>query len=258
MSAVTTLTRPSEWESVYNPYLIYNFYLSYTAGIFDILVTTGKVTVLLSPMGIFKVNDIFTFTHSANQYSVRITKEATLTGGAEGVFIYGTLANATYTNKTIEATTFEPLELVLKAGHLSTDLTLTEIARFKAIARKEALNPLSFPFINKYTVDVNGYLQDFFRNIQPPPITAALVGSTGNRIDDKPLYCQYQLYYVYAGIEQPLGGCYNSIYSCVENINASGYVTALNALRVGNVDGFPVYRSMYSQLVGSRLNTSTI
>jgi hypothetical protein len=63
---------------------------------------------------------------------------------------------------------------------------------------------------------------------------------------------------VYAGIEQPLGGCYNSIYSCVENINSSGYVTALNALRVGNVDGFPTYKSMYSQLVGSRLNTSTI
>ena len=151
MSAVTTLTRPSEWESVYNPYLIYNFYLSYTAGIFDILVTTGKVTVLLSPPGIFKVNDIFTFTHSANQYSVRITKEATLTGGAEGVFIYGTLANATYTNKTIEATTFEPLELVLKAAKIyndklnnSNDIYIAKISKddIKNISAK-TLNPVS-------------------------------------------------------------------------------------------------------------------
>jgi hypothetical protein len=137
------------------------------------------------------------------------------------------LSPATF-NATIEILQEGVEQVSIYVARLNIGVTWSKLADLYVIFRN-----------GKHSVDVQGYLQDYFTNIQPPPVEGV----------DNELWVNYKLMIN----SMQLGNIHSSAYSTIEGLGASQYATAGKALRIGAVETFTGKNSIYS-----RINASTI
>lgn len=137
------------------------------------------------------------------------------------------------TNYQVEKLKKDKIQLSLYVGQLTVGIPFTKLADIYVIYRNGV-----------HSVDVRGYLQDYFRNIKVPPVVGY----------DNELYCNYKLV-INDGTDQLIGTVKNSAYSTIQGLNATTHVSAGAALRVGAVEMFNSNPSIYSRINGNTIET---
>lgn len=217
---IVGLTQPSAFMSAYEPN-VYSFYLRVNAGSFDLstYASLQAFDILISPDGLFKKGQYVYCTIASIVCSGIVTREKTSTTTARVTLLAGSVGTGSPTNVALTIGLVEPATMVLKAGRAAIGDPLIEVARFRAVA-KDAL----------YKMDVQGYLQDLFYNVDKPNFPIDLTLGT----EDSALYTQYCLFVDYNGYEWQVGTSKTSVYSTIQGLNATTHVSDGDALLDGN------------------------
>jgi hypothetical protein len=224
---IQTVTQPAnEWVSAYEPNLFEFKYFS-NAGAFIVYalavgdnwkINTGSAAIT----ALFKVGSTVFVGGSYQDVIIDIT------GNVLTMAEKRTLLSPATFNATIEILHEGVEQVSIYVARLNIGVTWSKLADLYVIFRN-----------GKHSVDVQGYLQDYFTNIQPPPVTGV----------DNELWVNYKLMIN----NMQLGNIHSSAYSTIEGLGASQYATAGKALRIGAIETFTGKNSIYS-----RINASTI
>lgn len=238
---ITGLTQPSAFMSAYEPN-VYSFYLRVNAGSFNLstYASLQAFDILISPDGLFKKGQYVYCTIASIVCSGIVTRERTLTDPARVKLITGNVISALYSNIALTIGLVEPATMVLKAGRAAIGDPLIEVARFRGVA-KNAL----------YKLDVQGYLQDLFYNVDKPNFPIDLTLGT----EDSALYTQYCLFVDYNGYEWQVGTSKTSIYSTIQGLNATTYVSDGDALLEANAISQGTKKYMWSFISFNQVRT---
>lgn len=219
---ITIITEPDKWTSVYEPCL-YTFRDASTLGVYDITDNyTYNKAVVSAGLGIinFYVGQVVAFTIGSVDYVAEVTNIV----GSEAVLNLAVFL-ATHPGVTVQEYNNTPLEITLKTGKLASGISMSTLCNVNAV-----------PVLGLYSLDVSGYLQDTFSNIEPPPVTGI----------DSPLFVNYQL----NGFTLKYG-----LYATTEDINS---LSVGSVLRVGTIEAFTGQGSIYTRLMSSFTQTFTL
>jgi hypothetical protein len=219
---ITIISQPDKWTSVYEPCL-YEFRDITNLGTFDITDNyTFNKAVISAGTGIinFYVGQVVGFTISAVYYVANVTAIS----GSEAILDLPIFL-ATYPSIDIQEYNNSPLQVSLNVGKIASGYPMELLSNIYAV-----------PSLGLYSLDVSGYLQDYFSNIAKPPVTGI----------DKELYCNYQL--------NELTMKYG-LYSTQEDINS---LPVSSVLRVGDVETFSGQGSVYTRLMSNFVQNFTI
>lgn len=224
---ITVVTEPAnEWVSAYEPNLFEFKHFSNVGTFIFYAFTVGenwKIDTGSSAItDLFKVGSTVFVAGLYQDVIIDITGNV-LTMADKRTFLTGATFNAT-----IDILQEGVAQVSIYIARLNVGVTWSKLADLYVIFRN-----------GKHSVDVQGYLQDYFRNIKPPPVTGI----------DNELWVNYKL--MYGNLQ--LGDIHSSAYSTIEGLGASQYATVGKPLRIGAVETFAGKRSIYS-----RINASTI
>jgi hypothetical protein len=222
---IQIVTQPvNEWVSAYEPNL-FEFKYGSNVGTFIVYalavgdnwkIDTGSAAIT----ALFKVGSTVFLDGSYQHVIIDITGKL-LTLAEKRTW----LSPATF-NATIDIIQEGVKQVSIYVARLNVGVPWSKLADLYVIFRN-----------GKHSVDVQGYLQDYFRNIQPPPVVGV----------DNELWVNYKL--MVNGMQ--LGNIHSSAYSTIEGLGASEYATAGKALRIGAVETFTGKNSIYSRINAS-------
>lgn len=205
---------PEKWTAVYQP-CIYVFQDVTALGNYTITDNyTYNKRVIDAGVGIvnYFVGQVVRFTIGLNTFTGTIT-------AIDGVQAITDLPTAlSSTTAPVFQLNNEPLEVTLKVGKLSSGVAMFDFCTIYAV-----------PLLGTYTLDVSGYLQDYFSNIQKPPALGI----------DAELYCNYQLNDTLLRY-----GLYST------QVDVSDLLVG-DILRVGTIETFTPQRVIYTRLMAS-------
>lgn len=211
---ITIISLPEKWTAVYQP-CIYTFRDITELGNYTITDNyTYNKRVIDAGVGIvnFFVGQIVSFTIGLNEFIGTIT-------AIDGVQAITDLPTAlSSTTASVRQFNNEPLEVTLSVGKLASGVPMFELSSIYSV-----------PKLGLYTLDVSGYLQDYFSNIQKPPALGI----------DAELYCNYRLN------ETTLR---YGLYSTQEDVSD---FSISDILRVGTIETFNNQRVLYTRLMGT-------
>lgn len=225
---IKIIQQPDNWSAAYsdNTYKFYN--LSYVdkcslaASVgdpYEFIVANSSISAL------FKVGDTIYF---GTDVVAKVTK---VTGLNITTDIIRSILDAGIINTTFYYNNITPLSVDLMVGRITESEAYSKIISIKVINR-----------LGLYSINLEGYLQDVFMNIQPPPVVGV----------DKELYCNFKL--VLSDANEVLIGTEKSCaYSTIEDLTP--YLTGGDILRVGDVEIFNSKESIYSRISGLTIQT---
>ena len=233
---ITIIEQPAAWIAAYDSNR-FEFQYSQSVGLFtvtDNLAGTHRVIQAGAGVSMFYAGQYVQVTISGTPYFTKVLSTDIGTGDVTLELPAGLSSTP---NCDVVVYWDDPVEVILEAGNTAVGIPFAEVAKINVVCRASV-----------YAIDVLGYLQDYFKNIQKPPVVGI----------DKELFCHYRLK-LNDGALFPLGSVKSCAYSTIENLNASAYVaTAGTPLRVGAVEVFNGEQSIYSRIVGNYILTNLI
>lgn len=230
---IEIVTQPDDWVSAYEPNK-FEFKYYTDLGLFAIYNLGANTnlqfdTFSIGLVALFSVGDTLRLTLGL---SITEHEIIDITGT---IVTLGTVRSTALsaTNYGVEKLKKDKIQLSLYVGQLTVGTVFSKLADIYVIYRNGV-----------HSVDVRGYLQDYFRNIEVPPVTGY----------DNELYCNYKLV-INDGTDQLIGAVKNSAYSTIQGLNDTTHVSSGVALRAGSVEMFNSNQSIYSRINGNTIET---
>jgi hypothetical protein len=228
---IELITEPALWSSAYEK-IIYEFKKSSNIGPFDVTdnyTFNKRVIQAGASKSLFVIGTYIKITIGFNTYFVKI-----LAYSGTDVVIDLPLAYSSITGCPVELVSTEPLNLKLKIGRIANSVPMTEFVSIKAVSKNQI-----------YKVDISGFIQDYFGNIDKPPVIGY----------DPDLYCNFQLVGDF-GYSINIGEIRNSVYSTIEGIDSTAYVVGPEPLKSNStIEKFNGQLSIFSRIIGNFIKT---
>jgi hypothetical protein len=234
--SINVIQQPTTWIGAYMPNL-FRFNVSITTGAAwsggtfpggTITLSTG--TSPLPPE--VKVGDIIEFTFSSFNYVAAITSIDNTRQLIGANSLTPTTPSSLPVNVALVIKINNPLTCEIHAGKLGINQPLVKRVEFKAIPRN-----------GEFNVELKGYIQDLFANIQRPPVVGV----------DAELFTQYQLRLKFGNLTYLVGTVKNSVYSTTQSTG-----TGTQFLQVQPISTYNNLQSIYSFTLGNRVITQLI
>lgn len=233
---IVVIEQPDEWASAYEPNKFSFRYETYV-GIFSVY-AAGAGTNLRFDTGSAALTSLFSVGMKLKFTFASIDSFHTVISIVGNIVTFDTITPVAIspTSNDVYIITMDKVEVSLYVGQLTIGVTFTKLVDIYVIYREGV-----------HSVDVRGYLQDYFRNIKVPPVVGY----------DNELYCNYKLV-INDGTDELIGTVKNSAYSTIQGLNDTTHVSVGAALRVGAVEMFNANQSIYSRINGNTIETLLI
>lgn len=228
---IKIIQEPDNWTAAYvdNTHKFYRF--SYV-GIAVLAASVGDPYEFIVPnssiAALFKVGDTIYFGIDV------VAKVTAVVGLNITTDIIRLILDPPTINTTFYYNNTPPLSIDLMVGRVTVGQPYAKLISIRVINR-----------LGIYSINVEGYLQDVFMNLQPPPVVGV----------DNELFCNFKLVLSDAS-EVLIGTAKSCAYSTLEDLVT--YTTGGDVLRVGDVESFNGKQSIYSRINGLTIETKLL
>jgi len=228
---IEIISQPDNWSGAYDS-ILYKFRKLVSVGSFDVTdnytynkrVFQAGVAVNLFPVGSY----VKIIISGVTSYVKVLAHD-----GTDVVIDLPTAFTSVPTNP-VWSIPVTPLKISLSIGKLANGIAMETFCTIRAISKD-----------GQFSVELAGYIQDYFRNIQKPPVEGF----------DPDLYCNFRLL-ADDGSGQIIGDLNNVVYSAYPNINASTFVSAYLPVRPNSsIETFTGKSSIYSRIMATFVKT---